>query len=98
MISPFMVAVPLIEASHDFLSITGLGGTTSATGLPWRVTRMGSRVRRTCSRSARHLALNSEMETSIMASPFDHIIDHSQNNGQYPQRIENPNLRASGAG
>src|SRR6267142_5172296 len=83
MMSPSMVAVPLIKASHDFLSITGPGGTTSATGLPWRVTRMGSRVLRTCSSRARHLALNSEIGTSIMVPPFDHIIDHGQNNGQF---------------
>src|SRR6266849_10002700 len=77
-----MILVSFKEPIHLLRSTVGVDGTISATGLPWRVTRMGSRVLRTCSRRARHLALNSEMETSIMASPFDHIIDYGQNNGQ----------------
>src|SRR5260370_33694591 len=83
MLSRRISTVPFNEPIHLLLSTAGVGGTTSATGLPWRVTRMGSRVLRTCSRSARLFALNSEMETSIMPSPFDHIIDHGQNDGQF---------------
>src|SRR5882724_11692831 len=83
MMSPRISTVPFNEPIHLLLSTAGPGGTTSATGLPWRVTRMGSRVLRTCSSRARHLALNSEIGTSIMVPPFDHIIDHGQNNGQF---------------
>src|SRR5206468_3241649 len=67
--------------SHDFLSITGPGGTTSATGLPWRVTRMGSRVLRTCSSRARHLALNSEIGTSIMPAYLRTFVEETRLTG-----------------
>src|SRR5205809_6933001 len=39
----------------------GDGGTTSATGLPWRVIKIGFLVLLTSSSRAKHLALNSEM-------------------------------------
>ena len=48
-------------------SSTEVGGTTSATGFPKRVTRIGVFVDRTRSSTARHLALNSEMATSCRA-------------------------------
>src|SRR4029077_704944 len=65
-ISPRISAVPAMEPSQLFGCSSGVGGTTSATGLPKRVTRIGWRVLRTSSRMPRHLALNSEMATSFM--------------------------------
>src|SRR5271157_5000731 len=57
------------EPSQSASSAVGPGGTTSATGLPKRVTRMGFLVLRTRSSSAKHLALNSEIATSSMRFP-----------------------------
>src|ERR1017187_5569621 len=45
-------------------SVSGLVGTTSATGRPNRVTRTGAPVRRTSSRTAKHVALNLEIAIS----------------------------------
>src|ERR1039458_1835875 len=45
-------------------SLPGLVGTTSATGRPNRVTRTGAPVRRTSSRTAKHVALNLEIAIS----------------------------------
>src|ERR1039457_35212 len=45
-------------------SLSGLVGTTSATGRPNRVTRTGAPVRRTSSRTAKHVALNLEIAIS----------------------------------
>jgi YD repeat-containing protein len=45
--------------------VSGDGGTTSATGLPNRVMRTGRLVFRTCSRTARHVALNFEIGVSF---------------------------------
>src|ERR1700680_4967221 len=50
--------------------------------------RMGWRVRRTVSSKARHLALNSEIDTSFMAYPIVVSSDHSQ--------IYGPNRKARG--
>src|ERR1039457_6546746 len=47
-------------------SVSGLVGTTSATGRPNRVTRTGAPVRRTSSRTAKHVALNLEIAISRM--------------------------------
>src|SRR6202171_353186 len=58
-----------IEPIQAERSWTDEGGTTSATGLPWRVMRRGLLVLLTCSSNARHLALNSEMEISSMGEP-----------------------------
>src|SRR5438445_13433549 len=64
--SPTILKVPAIEPTQLPLSAVGLGGTISATGLPRRVMRKGFLVLRTCSSSARHLALNSEMAISCI--------------------------------
>ena len=57
-----------MEPIQPFSPASGDGGTISATGLPKRATRRGLLVWRTCSSSARHLALNSEMMTYFMDS------------------------------
>src|SRR6202030_2395045 len=70
MISPTIRPVPSIEPNHCFFFGFAVGGTTSATGTPNRVTRMGLRVLRTRSRTARHVALNLEMAiSSIVGGP-----------------------------
>src|SRR5580698_3951399 len=68
-ISPRIFAVPAIEPNFRPVVLPADGGTTSATGSPNRVTRIGLRVLRTSSRMPRHLALNSEIATSFM----DHL-------------------------
>ena len=50
---------------------SGGGGTTSATGLPKRVTRMGCLVLRTCSSRANHCALNLELAIVPMTALLD---------------------------
>jgi hypothetical protein len=45
-------------------TVSGRVGTTSATGRPNRVTRTGAPVRRTSSRTAKHVALNLEIAIS----------------------------------
>jgi hypothetical protein len=83
MISPTIRPVPSIEPIQSFFFGFSVGGTTSATGTPNRVIRMGLRVLRTRSRTARHVALNLEMAISSMAallSEFNQTIanDHGQ--------------------
>src|SRR5258706_10980212 len=65
--SPTMRPVPAMHPSRLPLGFSGDGGTTSATGLPKRVTRIDLRVLRTSSKMPRHLALNSEMATSFIS-------------------------------
>jgi len=65
-ISPRISTVPAMQPNQLFGRSSGVGGITSATGLPKRVTRIGLRVLRTSSRMPRHLALNSEMATSFI--------------------------------
>src|ERR1700688_2764347 len=84
--SPLIRIEFFIDPIHDERSSTEVGGTTSATGFPKRVTRIGFFVERTRSSTARHLALNSEMAISCMALllwSFHHImvnlLDHSKN-------------------
>src|SRR5258708_12816219 len=72
-ISPTISAEPAMLPSQLLRRGLGVGGTTSATGSPKRVTQMGVRVFRTCSRIPSHLALNSEMTTS-----FSINLSHSQ--------------------
>jgi hypothetical protein len=57
--SPRIRPVPSKQPSHEVGRSGGGGGTTWATGIPRRVTRMGLPVRLTRSRRARHVALNS---------------------------------------
>jgi hypothetical protein len=64
--SPTIFPVPTMHPSRLFAVFSGDGGTTSATGLPKWVTRIGFRVLRTSSRMLRHLALNSEIAISFM--------------------------------
>src|SRR6267143_99251 len=65
-ISPRISMRSFIEPIQAERSLTDEGGTTSATGLLWRVMRRGFLVLLTCSSNAKHLALNSEIETSSM--------------------------------
>src|SRR5580704_3833068 len=55
-----------IDPNKAARSTIGTVGTTSATGLPCRVMRMGVLVFSTRSRMAKHLALNSEIAISCM--------------------------------
>src|SRR5207245_697369 len=64
--SPTIFMVPAMQPSQLFGRGCGVGGITSATGSPKRVTRMGLRVLRTSSKRPRHLALNSEIATSFI--------------------------------
>src|SRR5207237_8891465 len=64
--SPRISILSRIEPIQSPDAASGEGGTTSATGLPNRVTLIGRLVLCTCSIIARHLALNSEMATSFM--------------------------------
>src|SRR5437899_10623660 len=59
-----------MQPNQRFGRFSGDGGTTSATGLPKRVTRIGFRVLRTSSRMPRHLALNSEIAISFICSLY----------------------------
>src|SRR5208282_1170037 len=68
--SPLILIEFFIDPIHDERSSTEVGGTTSATGFPKRVTRIGFLVERTRSSTARHLALNSEMAISCMPFPL----------------------------
>src|SRR5258708_11746995 len=68
--SPRIFTEPAMLPSQLLRRGFGVGGTTSATGSPKRVTRTGMRVLRTCSRMPRHLALNSEMATSFMPRSY----------------------------
>src|SRR5712692_7310199 len=71
--SPKISMVSFMEPIQS-ADVIGEGGTTSATDLPKRVTRIGFLVFCTCSSSARHLALNSEMATSFISGPINHTI------------------------
>ena len=77
-----MRADALMLPSQESPTLAGVGGITSAIGCPRRVTRMGDPVRRTRSKTARQVALNSEMEMDSMgffAIPKHTIIsDYSQ--------------------
>ncbi len=70
--SPVIFIVFFIDPIQASRSTTAVGGTTSATGLPNRVIRTGFFVARTCSSTARHLALNSEMAISCMIPSYSH--------------------------
>src|ERR1035437_4091864 len=70
--SPVILIEFFIDPIQALRSSTAVGGTTSATGLPKRVMRMGFLVERTRSITARHLALNSEMAISCTASLCGH--------------------------
>src|SRR6266852_5275560 len=75
MISPLIVMEPFIERNMAFRSMTAKEhGTISATVLPWRVMRIGCRVRRTRSRSFAQFALNSDIETSRMPFQLSHYM------------------------
>jgi hypothetical protein len=78
--SPTIRPVPAMEPSQALFLAFGEGGTTSATGSPNLVTRIGLRVLRTRSRTARQVALNLEIAISSMMQPR-HLY-HSQDHGQ----------------
>src|ERR1700675_2719509 len=69
-ISPPISKDCFIDPIHDELSSTEVGGTTSASGFPNRVMRIGFFVERTRSITARHFALNSEMVISFITFPY----------------------------
>src|SRR5258707_230372 len=69
-ISPTIFILPAMLPSFLPLLFSAVEGTTSATGSPKRVTRIGFRVFRTSSRMPRHLALNSEMATSFILKSY----------------------------
>jgi len=68
--SPRIFPVPAIEPIQLFGRGGAEGGTTSATGCPKRVINTGFFARRTRSRTARQVALNSEMAMLSMSDPF----------------------------
>src|SRR5437660_2826480 len=76
--SPMILPVPTMDPSCLPVAFPGEGGTTSATGLPKRVTRTGLRVLRTSSRMPRHLALNTEMAISFTLSPEQNLYHGQQ--------------------
>ena len=59
-------------------NVSGLVGTTSATGRPNLVTRTGAPVRRTSSRTARHVALNLEIAISRIFNLYHSPIPWSE--------------------
>ena len=59
-------------------TVSGLAGTTSATGRPNRVTRTGSPVRRTPSRTAKQVALNLEIAISCIFNLYHSPIPWSE--------------------
>src|SRR6267154_4047715 len=83
--SPKISMESFIDPIQADRSWTVDGGITSATGVPCRVMQTGFLVLRTRSRTAKHLALNSEIAISSITSPVVIIIDHSHNNGQHSQ-------------
>src|SRR5438270_12542816 len=70
--SPRIFISPFMEPIHFTVEAVGDDGTTSATGFPKRVIRIGRWVLRTLSSSARHFALNSEMAISSMTCRLYH--------------------------
>ena len=85
--SPRICAVPFMQPSQRF-GRRGAGGTISATGFPKRVTRMGFRVRRTPSSTARQVALNLEMAISSMTPVLQNILYY----GLRPWSIIHPGI------
>src|SRR5271165_4971188 len=83
MMSPAISMESFMDPIQAARPCTNAGGMTSAIGFPNRVTRMGFFVFETCSSSARHLALNSEIATSCMVYPWTTILDHGHDNSQY---------------
>src|SRR5450755_1006792 len=65
--SPRISILPFIDPIQS-RGRTGATGTTSATGFPKRVIRIGFLVFWTCSRSERHFALNSEIAICFMTT------------------------------
>jgi hypothetical protein len=59
-------------------TVSGVVGTTSATGRPNRVTRTGAPVRRTSSRTAKHVALNLEIAISRIFNLYHSPIPWSE--------------------
>jgi hypothetical protein len=59
-------------------TVSGRVGTTSATGRPNRVTRTGAPVRRTSSRTAKHVALNFEIGISRIFNLYHSPIPWSE--------------------
>jgi hypothetical protein len=69
-ISPTIRAEPFIDPNQLF-GLSGMGGgTISATGVPKRVTRIGFPVLRTRSSTAKHVALNLEIDISCTGTVY----------------------------
>jgi hypothetical protein len=71
----------------------GEGGTTSATGLPNLVTRIGRRVLRTRSRTARQVALNLEIAISSMVLAYTMTIVNAAHHPNHVDEYTNLLLR-----
>ena len=69
--SPVIFPVAAREPTQ-FFGFETLGGMTSATGSPKRVTRTGLPVVLTLSKTARQVALNFEMAISSIVKPYIH--------------------------
>ena len=75
--SPEISSESLIQPSQDCFG-AALTGRTSATGFPKRVTRIGFRVRRTSSITARQVTLNFEIAISCsIITIFTYTIVHN---------------------
>jgi hypothetical protein len=91
--SPTMWAVPAMEPSQGLFIGFGEGGTTSATGLPNLVTRIGRRVLRTRSRTARQVALNLEIAISSMVLAYTMTIVNAAHHPNHVDEYTNLLLR-----
>jgi len=76
--SPVTRIVPIMEPSHSSDRDGGDGGITSAIGSPKRVISTGFRVRRTRSKTARHVALNLEIAIVSIHQDYTMVKYHSQ--------------------
>src|SRR5258707_10143564 len=70
MMSPTIRPVPSMDPIHCFFFGFAVGGTTSATGSPNRVTRIGFRVLPTRSKTPRHVGLKFEIPIFFIAAYF----------------------------
>jgi hypothetical protein len=76
--SPMICSVSAMLPSHASDWADGDGGTTSATGLPNRVMRIGFLVLCTCSSSAKHLALIARLGSfPLSVSRFSHCPNYA---------------------
>lgn len=77
MMSSWIVTDPFIDPSQRPATL-GVGGTILAIGSPCLVTRTGSRVRATWSRTARQVVLNFEISICFMSRSQDSPVPPSE--------------------